>query len=166
MKANYIFLLLSVCIAQQVFAQNTNNLVVLAGQRQPGYLDGQASESQFDGTLGMDCSPRGQLFIADFGNSSIRTYESGKVATLAQLDCAVSDLTTDTKGNTLLVQSECHVITMLEPDGSTRILAGIKGTQGVSPDGMRAVDAHLCRPLGIAFRNNRIYFSEQGSHSI
>jgi sugar lactone lactonase YvrE len=166
MKTFYhIIYLFSFCTVP-LLAQETNKLTILAGQNQIGQLDGHALEvAQFQQPMGLAIGEKGQLLITDLGNENLRSYQSGKVSSILQSSCATTDVAVDTDGNTYLVQSECNRITVTEQNGRTRVIAGT-GVQGVSPDGIWATQANLCRPLGIACRDGRVYFTEQGTHSI
>ena len=54
-----------------------------AGSGQRGFADGQQDGAHFNAPTSVALGPRGELYIADYGNHRIRVIENGRVSTLA-----------------------------------------------------------------------------------
>ena len=60
------------------------NVITIAGSGDSGFKDGRASESRFDGPIGVAVDDRGNIFVADSYNDRVRKIAAdGTVSTLA-----------------------------------------------------------------------------------
>ena len=116
----------------------------------PGTADGMGSDARFSYTKGIAASPAGDVFVADFQNSTIRKITPGGVVTTF-VGRAPQGGTNDGFGSTArfyiprrlavdhfdnlyVADTQNHAIRSVTPEGVVTTLAGIPGKKG-SADG-------------------------------
>jgi sugar lactone lactonase YvrE len=139
-----------------------------AGTGIPGFSGdgGPAAYAQLKYPAGVAVDSKGNLFIADSGNHSIRKVTpagiigtiagngragfsgDGGPATSAQLNGPTS-IAIDAAGDLFVVDHNNNRIREITPDGVIHTVAGL-GTAGFSGDGGQAISAQLNAPMGIA----------------
>lgn len=133
----------------------------LAGQ--PGQIDGAAATAQFSQPTGLALAPNGTLYIADSGNSVIRTISAGGTVSLfagkynnrgwgsGNLTTAMFyqpvGLALDASGILYVADTNNHAIRKISTTGDVTVLAGA-GTLG-NADGL-GLSALFDLPCGIA----------------
>ncbi|PIQ27407.1 hypothetical protein COW36_22665 [bacterium (Candidatus Blackallbacteria) CG17_big_fil_post_rev_8_21_14_2_50_48_46] len=152
-----------------------------AGQRAPGYQDGQAAQAQFDNPVGLTVDQAGNLYIADSGNHLIRKIDvKGNVSTLAgvpkksgfqdgeaqtALFSSPSGLCLDAQGNLLIADSNNHRIRKLSADGKT--VSTLVGSAEKGFLNGPALEARLNSPRDlVADSQGNLYISDGFNHAI
>ncbi|AWL05850.1 hypothetical protein ACFOHT_19140 [Massilia oculi] len=143
-----------------MFIDTHGGLIVMS----PGSADGVGVAAQFNGPQGLAADGSGNLYIADYGNYTIRkaspqaqvttiagaarrqgaTDGAGPEATLGAL---MSGSTTDGAGNVYVTDSYGHTVRKITPGGLVTTVAGKAGESG-SADGVGAA-ARFFSPAGI-----------------
>jgi sugar lactone lactonase YvrE len=135
----------------------------------PGGDGGPATYARLNYPAGVAVDSKGNLFIADSGNHSIRKVTpAGIIGTIAgngrpgfsgdggpaisaQLN-GPTGVAIDAAGNLFVVDHNNNRIREITPDGVIRTVAGL-GTAGFSGDGGQAISAQLNAPMGVALDN-------------
>lgn len=145
----------------------------VAGNGTGGFRDGDATQAQFNGPLGIAVDTRGNIYVADTYNDRIRLITpSGTVSTLAGSDhpgfadgvgadarfdspCGVA---VDTLGNILIADTHNNAIRKLTPSG---IVSTLARTATTDKDGL------LASPVGLAIdRDGLLWSVQEGSGKI
>ncbi len=123
-------------------------VATLAGANGTGFRDGAGDEAQFDGPGGLAIAPDGSIYVADYGNDSIREIAAdGSVTTVLFPEGfeipRPGALAIDGNGNLLVAQLFPGRLVRLSPSGEASVLldGGLQFIHGiaVSDDG----DAYL-----------------------
>jgi uncharacterized protein (TIGR03437 family) len=146
---------------------------------------GPATQAQVDSPYGILLDPRGNLFIADLGNSRVRRItpdgsittvagggslpaggvNEGSSATVLALN-APRNLAMDSAGNLYISDFGAHRVYRLDPGGSLTTVAGT-GVAGFGGDGGVAYSAQLAYPAALAVDSlNNLYIADSGNHLI
>jgi sugar lactone lactonase YvrE len=153
----------------------------LAGQRAPGYQDGEALNSQFDNPIALTVDQHNNIYIADSGNHVIRKISAeGQVSTLAGQNGkagfrdgkaseaqfnGLSGLALDSKGNLYLADSNNHRIRKLSADGKSVSTVAGSGLQGFK-DGL-AQESEFFSPRDLVFNaQGELFVSDGFNHAI
>lgn len=156
-------------------------VVTIAGQAgNPGAADGAGSSAQFDDPEAVAVGPSGAVYVADTGNSTIRTIAAGTVATLAgqagvtgaadgtgtsALFNQPRALAVDGAGDVYVADTANDTIRRITPAGVVTTLAGQAGAAG-SADGAGAA-ARFNAPTGLALDGaGNLYVADSGNHTI
>lgn len=161
----------------------TGSVSTLAGAAgQFGTADGTGSGARFNYPSGITFNPAdGALYVADFGNSSIRKVTlSGTVTTFAgssgnagHVDATGTGarfdhpnaVSADAAGAIYVVDTSNQTVRQITPGGVVTTLAGESGVGG-SSDGS-GVNAHFFYPFGIvAAGGGTLYVADTGNHKI
>ena len=144
-----------------------------------GSVDGPARSAKFSSPQGVAVDTKGNLYVADARNNTIRKItpggivstmagQTGKcgyadgVGSAAQF-CNPGPLIVDGTGNLYVVDSYFHTIRKVTPDSAVSTLAGSPGYKGAE-DGAGSA-AHFCSPAGLAFDNTgNLLVSDQGCY--
>jgi len=140
------------------------NVTTFAGSGTAGSIDGQGIAAEFDDPTGIAVDASGNVYVADFGNDTIRMISpAGAVTTLAGL--AQSSGSTDGAGqgarfdgpagvavdgfgNVYVADSNNDTIRRVSPGGYVTTIAGAAGAQG-AVDGLQG-DARFDTPGDVA----------------
>ena len=146
---------------------------------------GPAIGAQLDSPYGILLDPRGNLFVADLGNSRVRRIapdgsittiagggkvpaggvNEGSLGTVVALN-APRNLAMDSAGNLYISDFGAHRVYRLDPGGSLTTAAGT-GVAGFGGDGGAAYSAQLAYPAGLAVdQQNNLYIADSGNHLI
>lgn len=154
-------------------ANPAGDLTTLAGLAGvSGSADGAGAAARFSGPAGLAVDAAGNVFVADFGNSTIRKITpGGVVSTLAGLagsngsvdgsgSVARFDnpegIVIDAGGNLFVSDTNNHTIRRITPDGTVTTLGGMAGVSGVA--GGSGDSARFFIPSGIALdRTGALY---------
>jgi sugar lactone lactonase YvrE len=174
-----------------VYLTDTGNSVVrritpagavgtVAGNGTCGSVDGSTTAAQFCNPKGIVLDRRGNLWIADTGNHTVRRIDiEGKVTTVAGSPgvcgsadgrggtarfCNPQDVGVDEWDNVYVVDTGNSTIRMINPKGEVSTLAGQAGQCGAQ-DGSATV-SRLCAPSGIAVEGNDLYVADTGNATI
>jgi len=151
----------------------------LAGGGERGFSDGYGSNAKFHGPHGIVINAAGDLYVADYWNSSIRKVTpNGEVSTLAGNGeggfadgqgrnarfYRPSGIAIDAAGNLYVADVENHRIRKVTPEGEVSTLAG-SGEKGFD-DGQGSA-AQFYRPSGIAIdAADNLYVADSSNHRI
>lgn len=144
------------------------NITTVAGNNQQGYSGdtGNATSAQLSRPVGVTVDSKGQLYIADSGNSRIRLVSTdgkittiagngtatragdGGIATSASLNNPMSVLLTDTAGSYLIADTNNGVIRAVNAAGVISTIAGT-AVNGFNGDGA-ALQTQLSYPKSLA----------------
>lgn len=166
-------------IRQLASSGAVTTLAGLAGT--PGIADGTGSAARFNGPMGLAVDDPGNLFLADWGNHTIRQITpSGVVRTLAGLagssgseDGTSSSarfnhpagVAVDNAGNLFVADSANYTIRKVTPAGVVTTMAGLAGSGGKA-DGTGSA-ARFRKPYGIAVDNEgNVYVADKDSYTI
>lgn len=159
---------------------NPDGLVTtLAGDGEPGWLDGPGSTARFNGPDGIALAPSGDLFVADADNHRIRKVApDGTVSTVAgdgrpgardgpaptAQFLYPTGVAVDRAGTLYVADRGGHTIRKITPQGVVSTLAG-NGQPGYT-DGM-GTTAQFHDPMSVAVdRSGRLFVTDSGSHTI
>lgn len=134
----------------------------LAGAGRPGYSDGNATESLFNGPRGVAVSPLGAVYVADTQNHVVRKVVNGAVSTLAGTTHAgatdgranvaefkqPSGVALSEAGDVWVADLKNHQIRRIAVDGATTTIAGI-GKPGYG-DTTDLLQSQFHEPAGVA----------------
>jgi sugar lactone lactonase YvrE len=132
----------------------------VAGNGTAGYLDGPASQAQFNGPIGIAADARGNIYVADAYNDRIRLIANdGQVSTVAGKGTPGY---VDGDRNAALFDTPCGIVA--SNDG-TLIVAdtGNDRLRKITPDGNVTTLPHqdLSNPIGLALsHDNFLYITE------
>jgi sugar lactone lactonase YvrE len=154
-------------------------VTTLAGDGEPGWHDGAASDAQFNGPDGIALAPSGDLYVADADNRRIRKVApDGTVTTVAgdgrpgardgpALTAQFlypTGVAVDQSGTLYVADRGGHTIRTITPQGVVSTLAG-DGRPGYT-DGM-GTTAQFHDPMSVAVdRSGRLFVTDSGSHAI
>jgi sugar lactone lactonase YvrE len=156
------------------------NVGTLAGNGEPGYIDGVGGSARFKRPSGIAVDGQGNIYVADSSNNRIRKITpGGEVTTLAgsgvsgYLDSTVgkdarfshpTGVAVDALGNIYVGDEFNNTIRKIAPDGGVITWAG-KADGGFS-DGY-GIDARFIRPSAIAIDSQgNIYVTDSDNHRI
>src|SRR6266540_3313612 len=154
-------------------------LAGLAGSN--GSADGTGSAARFYRPWGVATDSSGNVFVAEFENSTIRKITpTGEVTTLAGQAGSFGSadgtgsaarfhnpqgVATDSSGNVYVADSFNHTIRKITPAGVVTTLAGLAGSYG-SADGTGSA-ARFYDPLGVATDSSgNVYVADAGNNTI
>jgi sugar lactone lactonase YvrE len=184
---------IAVDAAGNVYISDTNNgtirrlsatgaVTTLAGTAgQSGSADGSGGAAEFNDPAGLGIDAAGNLYLADYGNSTIRKITSaGAVTTLAGLaaQTGISDgqgsaarfnhpsaVALDGAGNIYVIDTSNQTVRKVSAGGLVSTLAGNPGVGGRA-DGVGAA-ASFFYPGGItAAGGGTVYVADTGNHSL
>lgn len=147
----------------------------------PGGLDGTGHFAYFDLPAGITIDPAGNLYVADFGNDTIRKITpAGIVSTIAgtrgitgttdgpgsvALFSAPNGITIDTAGNLFVTDSDNSTIRKITPSGVVSTIAGKAGKAG-TVDGIGTA-AEFSYPQGITMDSSgNLFVADSTSNAI
>lgn len=127
-----------------------------------GPRNGQATPPTFQFIADLVVDPAGNLFVADLGAGSIRKIAAdGSISTVAAKLIEPRQVALGDNGAFLV--TECGKVSRVNPDGSTRTIAGYGSTGGggFSGDEGAATAARFIGPEGIAVdRAGNVYVAD------
>jgi sugar lactone lactonase YvrE len=150
----------------------------------PGSADGMTSAARFSSPIGVSVDSAGNLYVADYGNDTIRQVTpAGMATTLAGL-AGVSgtnngtgsaarfnnpaDVAVDSTGNLYVADWASHTIRQMTPVGTNWVVTTIAGTPGVSGfvSGL-GTTAKFDYPNGLAVdASNNVYVADTGNAAV
>lgn len=147
----------------------------------PGTNDGVGAAARFNFPKGVTVDGRGNLYVADTGNHTIRTVTSnGVVATLAGTPLVSgtnngagsvakfftpSGVTLDLNTNVYVADTQNHTIRKITPAGDVSTLAGLPTTPGTNNGTGSA--ARFYNPFSVAAdTNGNVYVADTYSYTI
>jgi sugar lactone lactonase YvrE len=157
----------------------------VAGTGLPGYAGdgGPASEAMLNRPADIRLDRKGNLFIADVGNHSVRKVDaSGRITTVAGTGepgfsadgtpAAKAKLNTpwglavDHEDLLIIADSENHRVRRVQDDGGLVTLAG-NGREGFNGDGGLAIEASLSAPQGLYFDpSGRLFIGDEHNNAV
>lgn len=150
------------------------------GRLQGGYLDGDAAKAVFNDPRFAVVDSKGNVYITDFNNHSIRKIKNGKVYTLAGTGKAgfkngkgseaqfnsPTGIAIDSKDNLYVSDTLNHVIRKITPEGAVTTLAGEQSATGGFLDGVLN-KARFNEPSGLVFDDKgNLFVADSGNHLI
>ncbi len=146
-----------------------------------GFKDGSGAAAQFNGPNSVAVDGEGNVFVADFGNHTIRkvspdgivTTLAGKAGETGDADGQGGDarfhypagVAVDTAGNVYVTDVVNQTIRQITEQGEVFTLAGSRGLVG-STDGSGPA-ARFNRPMGITLdREGNLYVADTGNHLV
>ncbi len=160
----------------------TGTVTTLAGNPGvSGSVDGTGSNATFNTPYSVACDLAGNIYVADFGNSTIRKITPlGVVTTLAGSPGVTGSsdglgsaarfnypfaLTIDSQGNIYVADTYNCTIRKVTPSGNVSTLAGLANTAG-AVDAF-STQARFDRPSGIAVDSTgNLYVADTGNNTI
>lgn len=129
-----------------------------------GYVDSNAARAMFNKPRAAVVDSKGNIYVADTGNNSIRKIAGGKVYTFAGTGVAGFSngrgdtakfnsplgLAIDSSDNIYVADSLNHVIRKITPDGTVSTFAGVYSADGGYKDGL-SLTALFNEPSDIDF---------------
>ncbi len=145
----------------------------LAGNGKAGYLDGKASEAQFNGPIGIAVDKAGKVIVADTYNDRIRVITAdGQVSTLAggaqtgYLDGTGTEARFDTPCS-LVINSKGELIVADTRNNAIRKINGAGTVTTIVRSLPEDRDAKMKRPIGLAITHDDfLYVGEMSSGRI
>jgi len=138
-----------------------------------GFLDGPATEAQFNQPKGLAVDPNGTIYVADSANGAVRVIDkSGLVTTLVKGLNSPSDLVLGNDGELYVTETLNHRILRVDKNGKWTVLAG-GGYEtrnnwlfGGYADGL-GEQAQFNEPSGLALGpNGSLYVADTGNQRI
>jgi sugar lactone lactonase YvrE len=139
-----------------------------------GSRDGHASAARFNGPEGIACDAAGNLFVAEFGNSTIRkitpagrvTTVAGKAGSTGSADGTGSaarfngpmGIACDAAGNLYVADHNNNMIRKITRGGDVSTLAGQAGTWGIAGGGGAA--ARFNGPSDLVYVVGNLYVTD------
>jgi len=145
--------------------------ITVAGTGSPGFnaFTGPATSVQLNSPWGVAVDAAGSLYIADFGNDSIRKVVNGALTTLeSDQGLAPTGVTLDAGGNLFFTGSgfTFSVVGKIAPSGTISVVAG-NFTSGFSGDGGSATSAQLDAPANVAVdAAGNLYITDYLNHVV
>jgi sugar lactone lactonase YvrE len=153
----------------------------LAGRASIGSADGVGSEARFSGPEGVAVDARGNVFVADTKNHTVRRVAAdGTVTTIAGQPAIKGSadgvgaearfnlpagIAVDSSGNLFVVDQGNHTIRKISPGGVVTTVAGLMGAAG-SADGVGDA-ARFNFPVGIALdAAGNLIVADRGNRTI
>jgi uncharacterized protein (TIGR03437 family) len=166
---------------------STGIIRTIAGNGIAGFSGdgGQAKDAQLNSPYGVLLDPRGNLFIADLGNSRVRRISpdgrittvagggnlpaggpnEGTLATLLALD-APRNLAMDSLGNLYISDFHAQRVYRLDTSGVLTTAVGT-GVAGFGGDGGPAAASRIAYPTAVAVdRDDNLYVSDSQNHLV
>ncbi|MNK65437.1 NHL repeat protein [compost metagenome] len=150
-----------------------STIVTFAGNGMDAFADGMGTEARFNAPRGLALDDQGNLYVADYGNSSIRKVApDGQVSTIAGADQfqGPTGLAFDAASRRLYVSDRLrHEIRVLHLDqnpgdqGFVTTLAGA-GQEG-DVDGLGS-EATFSSPEGLALFGDFLFVADTGNHKV
>jgi sugar lactone lactonase YvrE len=152
----------------------------VAGNGTCGSADGRGGGARFCTPRGVALDRRGNVWVADTGNHTVRRIDaSGNVTTVAGSPgvcgsrdgrgggaqfCNPQDIGVDEFDNVYIVDTGNSTIRMLRDSGEVTTLAGLAG-QCAFNDGASGI-SRLCSPTGIAIDGDDLYIADTGNATV
>ena len=150
----------------------------LAGNGQPGFVDGQGADARFHNPMGLAVDVDGSILVTDCGNHAVRRVTmAGAVSTVAGnggagyadgegADArfnAPTDVVVDNNGTIIVADCDNHVLRKIRK-GQVTTLAG--DGQGGNADGDGAA-ARFCNPARLALdERGRLLVVQAADHTV
>jgi NHL repeat len=133
---------------------SAGTITTVAGTGISGYSGdgGAATSAELYFPAGVAVDGTGNIYIADAGNGVIRKVSAGTINTFAT-GPNFSDLTSlavDSAGNLYSADDGACVVRKITPGGVVTVVAGMEFNCGYNADGIRATNALLNAPFGVA----------------
>ena len=161
------------------FINSSGQVSTIAGDGNPGAVNGAAANSRFNQPSGVAIDNSGNIYVADFGNNVIRKISTSNIVSTyagngqpgfsdGNIQAASfngpSDIDIDSQGNLYVADTKNHAIRKIDTDGNVTTLAG-NGKAGNS-DG-KGTSASFNGPVGICLdQANNIYVADAANHAI
>nr|WP_299381186.1 sterol desaturase family protein [Allomuricauda sp.] len=139
-------------------------VITLAGS-QPGDLDGEGMDAQFNNPMGVAVTPDGIVYVADSNNKHIRKIDrEGKVTTFPGAYGAVTGIATDTDGFVYIVTFNTHSVWKIDFDNAeSELMAGNNGEGDI--DGTIGTAFSFPKDVAVDAQGN-LYVTDDGNNKI
>ena len=112
----------------------------IAGDGNPGYVDGPATQARFNGPIGVAVDANGSVFVADTYNDRVRKISAdGQVSTIAGADSfdTPCGIITSADGTLIVADTGNDRLQKITPDGNVSTLSiTVNGDELSSPVGL------------------------------
>lgn len=147
---------------RQIAADGT--VTTLAGNGEPGFVDGRLSTAQFAAPKGLHLASNGDLYVAEFHYARIRKISGGTVSTFVSLRVAPQGITLDANHNLYMALFCNNFIGKVTQASSASFIAG-SGYSGYQDGPADAAQLH--GPTGVAIDPaGNLYFTEFNNHCV
>jgi hypothetical protein len=144
---------------------STGVVTTLAGNGVAGNSNGTGGAASFNEPLGVTVDVSGNIYVADYINSSLRKITPAGVVTTLTSITNIFGVTVDASGNLYCAQYGNHVVSKYSSTGVYSVIAGMAGTSGTT-DGTGAA-ARFNFPAGITIDGNgNLYVTETFNNRI